>query len=48
MRRRANIWKTQLRNTALICAAMSGHIYCVRALVEGGAEKNAKDHVRFH
>ena len=38
--------QTQGRATALIVAAERGHTECVRLLVEGGAEKDAKNSVR--
>jgi hypothetical protein len=34
---------SQIRCTALIAAAESGHTHCVRALLEAGADKEAKD-----
>ncbi len=32
--------------TALICAAMNGHVDCARLLLDAGADKNAKNNVR--
>ena len=33
--------------TALICAAEYGHTSCARLLIDAGADKDAKDEVRF-
>jgi ankyrin repeat protein len=38
--------QTQAGWTALSLAAWSGHTECVRELLKGGAEKEAKDNVR--
>ena len=38
---------TQSGYTALFWAARRGHADCVRVLLEGGADKEAKDEVRF-
>ena len=40
------ICQTQEKNTAILLAASGGHTDCVRVLVEGGANKEAKDCVR--
>jgi hypothetical protein len=45
-RRGAHTCQVQNGNTALILAAWSGHTECVRELLKGGAEKEAKDNVR--
>ncbi len=37
---------TQNGYTALIRAAANGHVDCVRVLLEGGANMEARDHVR--
>ena len=39
-------WRVQDGRTALISAVEKGHSACVRVLLEGGADKEAKDHVR--
>ncbi len=36
----------QRGETALICAAQAGYYDCVNLLVDGGADKEAKDDVR--
>ncbi len=41
-----NKFQTQGGDTALMWAAQSGHADCVRALVEAGANKYAKNKVR--
>ncbi len=38
---------TQIRHSALLGAAAAGNSECVRLLVEAGANKNVKDHVRY-
>ena len=37
----------QFGETALSCAAHSGHANCVRLLLDAGANKNTKDNVRI-
>ena len=37
---------TQKGFTALICAAEKGHLECLKALLEAGADKDAKTLVR--
>ncbi len=37
---------SQRGSTALICAALNGRADCVRLLIDAGADKDAKDHVR--